>query len=70
MFLAFFVLLMLNGVVGVVVWMALRRMQAYMRANPEAAKLIGEIIAQLLAGELPKGEPPKPEVKKARGTLV
>lgn len=64
MWLAFMLLLLLNGAIGVVVWLALRRVQAHMKANPEAAKLIAEhVIAPLLCGEEPKGEPPKPEVK-------
>lgn len=66
MFWLFLFHLMLDGAVGVVVWLGLRRVQAHMRANPEAARLIAEhVIAPILSGaEI------KPEVKKTKGTLV
>ena len=72
MFLLFFILLMLNGFVGVIVWLGWRRFTAHMRAHPEAAKLVAEhVIAPLLAGKEPDNNPPdKPEPKRIKGTLV
>jgi hypothetical protein len=70
-FVLFFLLLLLNGGVGVLVWLAWQRVSAHLRNNPEAARLVAEhVIAPLLTGHKePKAER-KPEVKKTRGTLV
>lgn len=55
MWLAFFSLVMLNGLVGVLVWLAWGRISEHLRNNPEAAKLVAEhVIAPLLYGKLPK----------------
>jgi hypothetical protein len=71
MFFAFFCLLMLDGVVGVLVWLAWQRVTTHMRNNPEAAKLVAEhVIAPLLAGKKEPKVESKPEVKKTKGTLV
>lgn len=52
MFLAFFTLLMLNGVIGVLAWLAWNRVTEHMRADPEAARLVAEhVIAPLLTGK-------------------
>lgn len=54
MFLAFFALLMLNGLIGVLAWLAWNRLTEHLRDNPEAAKLIAEhVIAPLLTGKKP-----------------
>lgn len=71
MVLAFLVLLMFCGAVGVVCWLALSRLRDHMRRNPEAAKLISEhVIAPLLTGGKEPEAENKPEVRKTRGTLV
>ena len=57
MFFAFMFLLMLCGGVGVLVWLAWRRIAAHLRKHPDAAKLIGEhVVAVLLSGEDNKPE--------------
>lgn len=68
MFWLFFFHLMLDGVIGVVVWLALRRVQAHMKASPEASRLIAEhVIAPILSGAEVKIDA---AVKKTKGTLV
>ena len=71
MFIAFFCLLMLNGVVGVLAWLAWQRVSTHMRNDPEAARLVAEhIIAPLLTGRKEAEVESKPEVKKANTRLV
>ena len=71
MFFAFFCLLMLNGVVGVLAWLAWQRITKHMRNHPDAAKLVAEhVIAPLLTGQKEPKVESKPEVKKTKGTLV
>lgn len=75
MFFAFFFLLLFDGAVGIVVWLAWQRVSAHLRRHPEAARLFAEcVIAPLLTGseaEEPQITlPVKPEVQKTKGTLV
>ena len=66
MFWAFVFLFGINSVGGIFVWLALRRVQAHLRASPEAAELIAKhVIAPILSGS-----EPEPKVKKSGGTLV
>lgn len=68
MFWAFMFLLMLDGTIGVVVWLGARTVLAHMRANPEAARLVSEhVIAPLLTGEQVTTEP---VMKNSKETLV
>jgi hypothetical protein len=71
MFFPFMLLLLFDGVVGVLVWLAWQRLTAHMRSNPEAARLIAEhVIAPLMTGEKESKPEAKPETKKIKGTLV
>jgi hypothetical protein len=72
MFFAFFsCLLMLNGAVGVLVWLAWQRVSTHMRNYPEAARLVAEhVLAPILTGQKEPKPESKPEVKTTRGTLV
>lgn len=55
MVLAFFSLVILNGLAGVLVWLAWGRISEHLRNNPEAAKLLAEVvIASLLSGKKPE----------------
>jgi hypothetical protein len=57
MFLAFMFLLMICGALGVLIWLAVRRVIRHMQDCPEAARLISEhVITPLLTG--------KPEEKR------
>lgn len=58
MFLAFVILLLLNVVIGFVVWLCWSRVTAHMRDDPEAAKLVSEhVIAPLLTGKKKEEKP-------------
>ena len=60
-------LLVLVGGLGVLVWLAARRVARHLAGNPEAARLISEhLITPLLIGK----QEPKPEPKKIKSTLV
>ena len=55
MFLAFFSLVMLNGLAGVLIWLAWRRVAEHLRNHPEAAKFVAEhVITPLLCGKPPE----------------
>lgn len=54
MVLAFLSLVILNGLAGVLVWLAWGRISEHLRNNPEAAKLLAEVIASLLSGKKPE----------------
>jgi hypothetical protein len=70
MFFAFFCLLMFNGAVGALAWLAWQRVSMHMRNNPEAAQLFSEcVVMPLLTGNTDKPEA-NPLVKKTKGTLV
>jgi hypothetical protein len=76
MFFALFVLLLLlNGGVGVLVWLGWQRVASHLKADPEAARLVSKVIAEhiippLLVGQKESKAETKPEVKTVRGTLV
>ena len=73
MFLAFFILLMMCGGIGVLVWLGWQRVAAHLKNHPEAARILAEhVITPLLVGEKePENKPPdKPEPKRIKGTLV
>lgn len=72
MFFAFFlILLMLNGAIGVLAWLAWRRVAEHMRNDPAAAELVAKyVIAPLLTGEKKAKPEATPETKKIKGTLV
>ena len=57
MFCAFFSLLMICGGIGVLVWLAWQRITAHLRKNPEAAKLVSQVIAEHIIPPLLTGEP-------------
>jgi len=66
MVLMFILLFVFDIVIGVLAWLAWQRVNAHLRENPEAAKLIAEhVIAPLLTGKTEKAE-----IKKTKGTLV
>jgi hypothetical protein len=68
MFLAFLILLPLNGAFGVLAWLGWRRVASHLRRNPEVAKLLAEhVLAVFLFGD---GEKKEPEPKKVKATLV
>ena len=51
MVIMFLLLALFNGVIGVLVFLAVRRVVKHMRENPEASKLVAEhVIAPLLTG--------------------
>lgn len=51
MFWLFLLLVMFNGLVCVLAFLAIRRLTKHMRENPEASKLVAEhVIAPLLTG--------------------
>ncbi len=67
LFILLAVLLALVGGLGVLVWLAARRLARHLAGNPEAARLISEhLITPLLIGK----QEPKPEPKKIKSTLV
>jgi hypothetical protein len=74
MFLAFLILLMLDGAVGVLVWLGWRRVAAHLRKKPEVAALLAQhVLTPLLFGEVEKEagkQDEKPEPKKVKATLV
>ena len=52
-------------------WLAWRRVAAYLRNNPEGARLLYEhVISPLLFGPAPPKAEDRPEPKKTKGTLV
>lgn len=58
MFWCFFLLLMFNGLLVVLAFLAIRRVVKHMRENPEASKLVAEhVIAPLLTGLRSEREP-------------
>lgn len=58
MFLAFIILLLLNVIIGAAAWLCWSRINAHMRADPEAARLIAEhVIAPLLTGKKKEEKP-------------
>jgi hypothetical protein len=49
MFLAFFALVMLNGAIGILCWLAIQRVRDHMGRDPQAASLVAQhVIAPLL----------------------
>lgn len=64
MVLLFILLVMVNGIGGILVWLAWQRITDHLRRNPEAAKLISEhVVTPLLTGKPEKPEAEKPEDK-------
>jgi predicted negative regulator of RcsB-dependent stress response len=55
-------LLVLAGL-GALVWFGWRRVSVHVKDNPEAAKIVAEVIALLLTA-------PKPKAEKAEGEIA
>lgn len=78
---AFLLLFMICGSIGILAWLACRKIAAHLRKNPEAAKLLVEhVIVPIFKGDEAKeaieaedadNRPvPKPEPKKRKASLL